>query len=416
MRLNIRPQQLAATAPARTAIGALEQGQVEAPAWSLFLDKLSFEQPTENDERDERPGKTRALFDVRNLYSTETVQAELAHACDRKLRWLLTLQDQAGKERFRDVLLVNESRLLVHLGRASVLENVGLCVDRTTGLPWIPGTAEKGVLSTWALWEGYFGQAGTLGEIQMPPKPGGRPGETMPLTRAWVAVNGPDRSTLAAQVFGDDSPTGSKGAGGVVFVGGFPDSCPTLGLDIVNPHYSEERDERTGRVIRVDDKRNLTPNIFLAIEPGAVWHFVFHLRAGVSKDAGLLEAAGRWLKESLTSFGLGAKTAAGFGRFRELTAEEADTVVQRQRQRQEARQRARQLQSVSADDRPYVEFVSSVSDWDELVRDLAQLDAARKTHVKRFLSTEEGQKLVNSWRASRGGRRQVQRLQEAGLL
>jgi CRISPR type III-B/RAMP module RAMP protein Cmr6 len=416
MRLNTHPEQLAATAPVRAAIEVLEQGQVNAPAWSLFLDKFSFERAAGNGEHDEQPGKTRALFDVRNLYSSEAVQAELVAACDRKLRWLLALEEQAGKERFRDVLLVNESRLLVHLGRASVLENVGLCVDRTTGLPWIPGTALKGVLSTWALWEGYFGKDGTLAEIQMPPKPAGRPGETLPLTRAWVAANGPDHAVLASQVFGDDSIGGSRAAGGAIFVGGFPDSCPKLGLDIVNPHYSEDRDERTGRVIRVEDKRSLTPNIFLAIEPGTVWHFVFHLRAGARQDAGLLEAAERWLKESLTSLGLGAKTAAGFGRFRELTAAEADAAAQRQSQRREARQRARRLQSVSSEDRPYVEFVSSVRDWGDLVRDLAQLDPTRKAHLKRFLSTEEGQKLINDWRASRGGRRQVQRLQEAGLL
>jgi CRISPR type III-B/RAMP module RAMP protein Cmr6 len=43
---------------------------------------------------------------------------------------------------------VNSNRLLLHLGRASVLENVGIYCERTTGLPLIPGTAVKGVLST----------------------------------------------------------------------------------------------------------------------------------------------------------------------------------------------------------------------------------------------------------------------------
>ncbi len=414
MRLNIG--HLAATTHARNALRLLLQGNVASPSWSLFLDKFSFEQAGAEAERADDPPKTRALHDVRDLYNSESVLKELTTTCDYKLRWLLALEEQLGGERFRNIPLANESRLLVHLGRASVLENTGLCADRTTGLPWIPGTALKGVLSTWALWEGYFGRNGTLGETQMPPKPGGRPGETLPLTRGWVATNGPDRSDLASRIFGDDSPTGSKGAGSVVFVGGFPNSCPKLGLDIVNPHYDEERDQRTGKVLSVRDKRNLTPNLFLAIEPGTVWHFVFYARPGGRTDADLLRETERWLKEALTNLGIGAKTAAGFGRFHELSEQQMANLGQLKDQRRQARERARELQTASPEDRPYVQFISSVRDWDVIVRDLAQLDAPLKAHVKRFLATGEGLALLAKWRSSRGGRRQVQRLEEAGLL
>ncbi len=414
MRLNI--QKLAATVPVRAAIEALAKGHVEAPAWGLFLDKYSFERGSGDGERDDEPPKARALRDVRDLANSESLRGLLTAACDQKLRWLLALEEQVGKERFRDVLLVNESRLLVHLGRASVLENIGLCADRTTGLPWIPGTALKGVLSTWALWEGYFGRTGTLGEIQMPPAPGGRSGETLPLTRAWVSSNGPDRSDLASRIFGDDSPTGSVKAGDVIFVGGFPDSCPKVGLDIVNPHYDEERDPRTGRAISVRDKRNLTPNLFLAIEPGTVWHFVVYTRPGVSSHTDLLRETERWLEEALTNLGIGAKTAAGFGRFRGLSTRETGTSSELKTQRRQALKRTRQLLAAAPEDRPYVEFTSSVKDWDAIVRDSAQFDASRKAHLKRFLATEEGQSLVTKWQGSRGGRRQIQRLQEAGLL
>ena len=414
--MNLNVDRLAVTSHARNALRLMAQGRVAAPAWSLFLDKFSFERTDAEAERDGEPPKTRALHDVRVLYNREGVRKELGAACDHKLRWLLALEEQVGRDRFCDVQLVNESRLLVHLGRASVLENVGLCADRTTGLPWIPGTALKGVLSTWALWEGYFGRAGTLGEIQMPPKPGGRPGETLSLTRAWVATNGPDRSDLASRIFGDDSPTGSERAGGVVFVGGFPDSCPKLGLDIVNPHYDEDRDPRTGSVVTVRDKRNLTSNIFLALEPGTVWHFVFYLRPGGSAHAALLCRTERWLKKALTGLGVGAKTAAGFGRFRGLSAQETTTVGNLKETRRQERESARQLQTAPSEDRPYVEFIYSVKDWDATVRDLAQLDESRKAHLKRYLATEDGQTLVAKWQASRGGRRQIQRLQDAGLL
>jgi CRISPR type III-B/RAMP module RAMP protein Cmr6 len=181
-----------------------------------------------------------------------------------------------------------------------VLENVGLCCDLITGLPWIPGTSLKGTLSTWAYWEGHFGQNGTPKDTS-----------SGSLTRSGIWNDGPDKSDLAFRIFGDDS-LGSTTAGEIVFVGGFPKSPPKLGLDIVNPHH-----EVDGR-----HKSALTPNTFLAVEPGTVWQFVFYARADVQNLESLLDQTQRWTIEVLTQLGLGAKTAAGYGRFRELTAED----------------------------------------------------------------------------------------------
>jgi len=92
----------------------------------------------------------------------------------------------------------------------------------------------------------------------------------------------------------------------MVFVGGFPDAPPKLVLDIVNPHH-----EQDGR-----DKINLSPNTFLCIEPGTIWHFVFYVRPGATDADEILEAATNWLTDALTQLGIGAKTASGYGRFR----------------------------------------------------------------------------------------------------
>src|SRR5439155_11160093 len=112
-------------------------------SWNLHLDKLCFDNTAE--------GKTDALRRVADSWRSKS-SSHLKDACERKLLWLDRLRVQNG-DRFRRVSLVNESRLLLHLSRANVLENVGLYADRTTGLPLIPGTALKGVLSTWASWE-----------------------------------------------------------------------------------------------------------------------------------------------------------------------------------------------------------------------------------------------------------------------
>jgi hypothetical protein len=102
----------------------------------------------------------------------------------------------------------------------------------------------------------------------------------------------------------------------VVFVGGFPVTPPNLGLDIVNPHHEPNGQE----------KQNLTPNAFLCVEPGTKWTFAFYARSGAADAAKLLETTSGWLTQALTQLGIGAKIAAGYGRFRLLN--QADAAAQ----------------------------------------------------------------------------------------
>ena len=257
-------------------------------AWHLQLDKLSF-------ERDgEATAKTQSLKDVVSTYSRRS-SAQLHSVCAARARFLEALKHQHG-QRLHCITLVLESRLLLHLGRASVLENVGLYCDRTTGLPMVPGTALKGVLSTWACWEANQRKDGSFNEGP-----------------AFIQQR-KDLGGLAERVFGDDSKDGSEHAGDIIFVGGFPLTPPNLGLDIVNPHF-----EPSGY-----PKANLTPNVFLCVEPepGKRWAFCFYARPGAADAAKLTAATSAWLTQALTQLGIGAKTAAGYGRFRLLNADD----------------------------------------------------------------------------------------------
>ena len=191
------------------------------------------------------------------------------------------------------IRLIAESKLLVGLGRAHVLQNVGLAFDRTTGLPLIPGSAVKGVVSTWAAWS-------AAGDDLFKDPP------TIPKTR--TDYHTPD-TALARHILGDNSEDGSTAAGEIIFLGGFPETLPILGLDIVNPHHETDG----------SDKHNLTPNVFLCLEPGmpaTCWRFPIIVRSGAEDPAKLLQVAGDWLIEALIQTGIGAKTAAGYGRFR----------------------------------------------------------------------------------------------------
>lgn len=266
-------------------------------AWHLQLDKLSFERGGE------ATAKTQTLKHVVSTYDRRS-SAQLHSVCAARARFLEALKHQHG-QRLYCVTLVLESRLLLHLGRASALENVGLYCDRTTGLPVIPGTALKGVLSTWACWEANQNKDGSFNDGP-----------------AFRRLRGEFPLHFAHRIFGDDCSEGSEQAGDVVFVGGFPATPPGLGLDIVNPHYDVH-----GR-----DKDHLTPNTFLCVEPGTEWRFAFFVRPGAPDAAKLLEATSAWLVQALTQLGIGAKIAAGYGRFRQPNKTDLAARVKRARE------------------------------------------------------------------------------------
>jgi CRISPR type III-B/RAMP module RAMP protein Cmr6 len=180
--------------------------------------------------------------------------------------------------------------LLLHLGRPSVLENVGLYCERITGLPVIPGSAVKGLISTWACWDANSNR------IYNPALDG-----TVDLERRRALFDTPAKAVL-----GDNSDTGSSEGGQIIFLGAFPAKPPQLGLDIVTPH-----------VDAAGHDRNPVPNPFLAIEPGVPWKFLMLVcQRGVTRPAAhLLDTAAAWLTDALAQLGLGAKTAAGYGRF-----------------------------------------------------------------------------------------------------
>lgn len=299
----------------------------KSASWQLALDKYPFdvERPDEvwttrpDNRNQEQPIKPHRLREVRDRYTA--AKPSLDAAAKRQQDFLAVLARQHGP-RFRRVTLVNSSRLLLHLGRASVLENVGLHCERTTGLPVIPGTAVKGVVSTWACWAENFNEvAGSFRDFTA---------DSMQRRHFTQA-----ESRLAAAILGDNSANGSTAAGEVVFLGAFPKTPPILELDIVTPHT-----DAAGR------DRAPVPNPFLAVAAGTPWEFTL-LAAPHSthrEASARLDQAESWLKEALCQCGLGAKTASGYGRFipqpdwDEATLDEATKAeIAAQKQREDAR-------------------------------------------------------------------------------
>ncbi len=389
---------VAALKPIREALA-----RAQKPPWHLVLDKLCglLEAPEQEGSR-----KTQALQCIQKLY--EECNSSLKQAADAKLTWLTRLCMDAGEDRFRPVVLRSSSPLLVHLAHASVLENVGLSFERTAGLPIIPGTAVKGLVSTWTYWTQIFDGE----KFDTKKKPSSRRAFEKPQT------------ILALRVLGDDRGEGSESAGAVIFLGGFPVEVPKLGLDIVNPHHTPQGQEKAP-----------TPNLFLALEPGATWMFPLLVRRGAPDPQALLNAAERWLCESLTELGIGAKTAAGYGRFQKAEEKEkADVLekmakllekatIEREKRLKEAEARrreeadAKRLASLPPEERDYQKYCAEKTkdDWTRLAAELPRKSSQEKEWILRYFRSPEGKAVIKSWPKNEKAKKRLQNLKDAGL-
>ncbi len=223
-----------------------------------------------------------------------------------------------------------QSRLMVNMA-GGVMENAGLCLDRF-GLPCIAGSAVKGCARRMAiqlLFEAESSQAKTDLLVQIAStfgwgeqdwsseKKDGRFKSDFAYATGcdlWPVVSTEARKRL---------PNADHFAGAVSFLPAHPvdvsgvelplraPALGTLELDVLTCHHPDYYQGKNKPVATDDEDPN--PVIFPTVAAGHVLAFtLFPLRN--CPDA-LLEQARQWLAEGLTAFGLGAKTAAGYGWF-----------------------------------------------------------------------------------------------------
>ncbi|MFV1965479.1 MAG: type III-B CRISPR module RAMP protein Cmr6 [Pirellulaceae bacterium] len=114
----------------------------------------------------------------------------------------------------------------------------------------------------------------------------------------------------------------SASSGNIVFHDAWPDRWPKLHIDIINNHHTNyyQADEKTAADHPPGDWESPTLVSFLAIGRGETFSFALSKRrSDVAEE--LLDLARKWLIGALLQEGAGAKTAAGYGRFR-LEADE----------------------------------------------------------------------------------------------
>jgi len=226
-------------------------------------------------------------------------------------------------------------RLVVGLGAASVYET-SMTLHHIYGIPYLPGSAIKGVTRSYrilcmakklehadyyeriALLEKFL-EKFDLVEKNVFPK--------------WeevkeLKVSSPQdknkkvefseqfyKSLEAKQVelrefqliFGTQNKQGC-----IIFFDSFPEHFE-IKYDIMNPHYGPYYTEKKPPA----DYYNPTPIFFLALENA---RFTFYLGVknrliSSEEKENLLNSTKEWLRDALTSYGIGAKTALGYGLF-----------------------------------------------------------------------------------------------------
>jgi len=199
------------------------------------------------------------------------------------------------------------ARMMVNMA-GGVIENAGISLDRLLGLPFIPGSAVKGIARQQALWDIHDAEINDKEEL---------------MKIALVAfgfgshdING-DFSWAAGRDIAkrvSDQICAEEFKGCMAFLPAYPVQNCRVVVDMVNPHYPRYY---SGRANAAEDTENPIPNYFPAVESGAVFQFsVAAIRETYLVDAKtLLTQVQKWTESAVSQKGVGAKTAAGYGWF-----------------------------------------------------------------------------------------------------
>ena len=237
------------------------------------------------------PGKQEAqksaLGKVCRASGDSTLMAEV-----RKRREAALLH--IGAQCFR---AVTTGRLTLHLARASGLENAGIRLHPLYGFACLPGSGLKGIARSYAetVW---------LADQDDP-------------VAAWneiLAVFGWAARSEEGKGWKPEDAMEHAGAraGSVVFHDAWPVQWPRLEPDIVNNHHKGyyDGDDAPG------DWHEPEMAYFLAVAAGTAFDFALSRRPGGDSEPSHLALAREWLQAALVHEGAGAKTNAGYGRFR----------------------------------------------------------------------------------------------------
>jgi CRISPR-associated protein Cmr6 len=250
------------------------------------------------------------------------------HFIERQSSLIQTFKSLYGEENVVDLSGETVSRLSIGFGDSGPLDT-GLTLHRLYGLPYLPASAIKGISRARAINEAAQAlDVPRLSAAEVKQQKG-KTGQTpMRHLEAWLLSPRGERSEAwerlqksmkeyvpipnempekIAQtfmgVFGSQDERGN-----VHFLDAFPARIPKtpFELDIINAHYQTYYE--SGGAKPPADYYSPVPVMFLTVAPGVTFRFVM-----TCKEPEFLKTAKVWLQQALLDFGIGAKTALGYG-------------------------------------------------------------------------------------------------------
>ncbi len=256
-------------------------------------------------------------------------------------------------------LLTEQARRILALSLARKGKSIAL---KTTA-PFVTGMGLSHPVESGFLWHPTLG---------VPYLPGSA---TKGLVRAWAREEGADV----------DAPLGSPSrAGRVAMLDALPLRPVTLRPDVTTPHYAgwSESDPP-------GDWRSPRPAPYLTVAPGSV--FLFSVLPATAADQAMVDITLEWLKQALEWLGAGGRAALGYGRF----------VPDSEAERELARIRA--AQATSTPEGRWNDQLARKNELEilELVLKFLGREPLQDPERKAFVAAVRATGLVDLWRAGR---------------
>lgn len=226
-------------------------------------------------------------------------------------RWLAMTE---GAARFT---MVSRSRMIVGLGGKGALE-FGITLHPVTGLPYIPGSALKGLCRNYALY--YIAEQSGISldsaQVKNTSEVANQLDEQLTGIKDYKLKVHPEYAALYRNLFGTQGE-----AGQCVFcdavVRRVPENISLFAVEVMTPHfrtYYEANGNFNSRENKAPhDADDPNPITYIAVNVGITFAFAIGKRHGIATSP--LVDARDLLRLALGEMGIGAKTAAGYGVF-----------------------------------------------------------------------------------------------------
>jgi CRISPR-associated protein Cmr6 len=205
-----------------------------------------------------------------------------------------------GFEVYSDIILKVSWRLIIGLG-ASHPQETSMTLHHIYGIPYIPGSAIKGITRHWIVLKFADDIARETKEDfeKITDKISSAIESDYDINRQIDEINFND----ILDIFGTQ-----KHEGKIIFFDAFPIENIKLKTDIMNPHYPDYYTQNEPPT----DWQSPRPIKFLTIDSNTEFQFYI-----AGKDKELLDKTKKLLIEALKNYGIGAKTSLGYGIFEE---------------------------------------------------------------------------------------------------